>query len=257
MAKPLDLRRQPFGKWLVLYQGHQTPHGQFWVCQCACNPAATVELLEAALVDDWTRSCGCDYVNSRGAHRPITNLTGQQRGQYLFVQMASYRPQGHRMWLGRCVCGTEKLVLGSEVLHGRRQRCPTCERIRRSKIAVHRWYGEWFVLRRAERRGTHRLFLCECGRCGREQRVQGDDLLSGKSTQCTYCAHGHYGVLKPQRDAILALDNQGKSVNAMARILGVSEPAMRAFLHCHPEVRALAASLPSDEILLGEAPSHV
>ena len=83
MAKPLDLRRQPFGKWLVLNKGQKTAHGQFWVCQCACNPAVTVELVEAALVEGWTRSCGCDYVAPQGIRCPRRDGVGQQVGQRL------------------------------------------------------------------------------------------------------------------------------------------------------------------------------
>src|SRR6266568_2861612 len=104
MATALDLRGQPFGKWLVLYKGQQTAHGQFWVCQCACSPA-TVELAEEALVQGWTRSCGCDYVNTRGEQRARVDLVGRQIGRRLILQYHPKHGSKRAQYLCRCLCG--------------------------------------------------------------------------------------------------------------------------------------------------------
>ena len=77
----LDLRFQSFGQYLVLGKGQKTKHGQFWVCQCACNQQA--EIHEAALVEGRAKSCGCDFRDSLARIRPMQYLTGRQCGPWL------------------------------------------------------------------------------------------------------------------------------------------------------------------------------
>jgi hypothetical protein len=209
----LDLRGQPFGKWLALYKGSQTAHGQFWVCQCACNPAVTVELIEAALVDGWTRSCGCDYVRSDGQRQPRRDWTGRQFGQRLVVR---FYPGGTERWrsiyLCRCVCGEERLITHVR----KRMRCVSCTR--RKPLAV-RWYGEVFVEGVVGKDKDGRPLYQARSADGSAHIVRGSTIRRGRLKGVG--KHRNWGTVGTRVDQVMAWLSSGVSKGEISRRLGV------------------------------------
>jgi len=182
----LDLRFQSFGQYLVLGKGKKTKHGQFWVCQCACNQQA--EIHEAALLEGRAKSCGCDYVNSRGQYRGpgyYRDLTGQQYGNMLVLQRMVGKHLKKTWWQCQCTCGQEAAILRSNLLSGNSRQCKRCAYSNLSNIVTQRWYGAWFVLERGQStpHGAAQ-YLCRCGRCGREILVASESLRTRTSQSC-------------------------------------------------------------------------
>lgn len=248
MTIALDLRRQSFGKWLVLYKGQQTAHGQFWICQCACNPAVTVALVEAALVEGWTRSCGCDYVMVDGRRCPRTDHVGWQIGKRLVLEFLSRRGRNQTKYRCRCVCGMVAEVAVCKLKQQQNVQCLSCAQ---RESLPSRWYGEVFVegvagVSKSGQR-TYRARFPD----GSVHRVRGDNLKNGSTTGVP--RHQNYGALVTQSDMVCAWLSQGLSQGAIAQRLAVSRTSVRDLLYRHPEYHALAVSLPADEMLIGDA----
>jgi len=170
----LDLRFQSFGQYLVLGKGKKTKHGQFWVCQCACNMQA--EIHEAALVDGRATSCGCDY---QGRGTKLKDLTGFQIGKWLVLGLSN-RLGRQRYWHCVCLCGKIKEVLGCTLRDGDSRGCALCIK----PLTKHRWYGDLFTLRIT---GTNKhrqaVWLCVC-KCGREHTVSATEMRDGGTRSC-------------------------------------------------------------------------
>jgi len=48
-------------------------------------------------------------------------------------------------------------------------------------------FGNWTVLKKSERKGRKKYWLCQCA-CGRIKSIRADGLVNGSSTQCQNCA---------------------------------------------------------------------
>ena len=170
----LDLRFQSFGQYLVLGKGHKTKHGQFWICQCACNQQA--EIHEAALVEGRATSCGCDY---QGRGTKFKDLTGLQIGKWLVLGL-SHGLGRQRYWHCVCLCGKRKEVLGCSLRDGRSRGCLMCIK----SLTKHRWYGDLFTLRiTGVNKHGQAVWLCVC-KCGKEHCVAAQDLRTGNTRSC-------------------------------------------------------------------------
>jgi plasmid maintenance system antidote protein VapI len=298
----VDLRNQPFGRWLVLGKGRRTGHGQFWICSCTCRPAVHVELLDAALLDNWTRSCGCAYVRLDGITQPRRDKVGQQVGHRLVLQ---FHPYGTlKAWSGytcRCLCGAESFLRNPM----QQPRCPSCAN--RKPLKEH-WRGALFVgrcLGSEGPRGSKHLLYEVRFPDGSLHKVRGTKIRSGelkgagpgpitarasevrawvaegvseremarrlgvrrRSVQEFFRRHPDYrtrplgsppppvqGRVAQHLDQVLAWLHAGVSLAEMSRRLGLKQHAVSAFLRQHPEITALAESLPlSETFLSGDA----
>jgi hypothetical protein len=177
----MDLQFHPFGHWFVLGKERQTPHGQFWVCQCRCARQGVIH--EAALVEGRARSCGCDYVDRRGHRHCLHDLTGQQYGMWLVLRRVRTARRA-AVWRCRCACGGELNIPGSNLVRLHSTQCQQCAKQATSKVVPNRWYGLWFVLKRLEGPAHHSVWLCRCGICHQTKPVQGRGLLHGTSRSC-------------------------------------------------------------------------
>lgn len=179
----LDLRFQEFGLWQVL--GSVSGQAEMWLCQCACGKS-TRELHQDALLEGGARSCGCDR-----KPWPQNDLSGQRFGELVVLREADRQrseKRVYRMYLCRCLCGTEKLLRHGNLHAGGTTSCGCRRNAWQQRVRTQRWYGKLFVLRRVEpqpsiRATKKRFFLCRC-LCGRERCVEGSLLLNGNSTSC-------------------------------------------------------------------------
>lgn len=245
----LDLRRQPFGKWTVIRKGDRTIHGQFWECVCACNPAVTVVLVEAALLEGWTQSCGCDYVDMAGCRHPVSDWTGQQVGKRLVLGVAHTTPRAgrHKLYHVRCACGKEQVVSSLSLGRGRKQ-CLSCAK--RKPLGLGKWGAMLVEACVGTNKHRHTRYRCRF-QDGSLHIVDRKDILSGRVTGGAG-KHPNYGKVAAQPETVMALWAEGFSQRAIAQKIGVSPEAVRAFLDAHGELIALAASLPDDEMLVSE-----
>ena len=120
--------------------------------------------------------------------RNDTDLTGQRFGMYTVIGVAESTPSGRRRWLCRCDCGTERLVLGSNLKNGHSESCG-CRRLR--NLEGER-VGRLTVLERSDRYGSRgkrkvQLWKCLCD-CGAITYKATDTLTNHEQSMCSDCA---------------------------------------------------------------------
>ena len=116
------------------------------------------------------------------------DLTGQRFGIYTVIGAAESTPGGRRRWLCRCDCGTERIVLGSNLKNGHSESCGC----RRTRDLTGERVGRLTVLERSERyasRGKRnvRLWKCLCD-CGSITYKATDTLTNPQRSMCSDCA---------------------------------------------------------------------
>ena len=123
--------------------------------------------------------------------KPI-DLTGQTFGRFTVLERAHNSKDGHAMWLCRCICGNERIVLGKCLRNGHTQSCGCLNRDINSERSLIDHTGERFgrlvVLSRAEDyvapNGKHHvMWLCQCD-CGNQTIVDVGDLIDGHTQSC-------------------------------------------------------------------------
>jgi hypothetical protein len=185
---PLDLQFHPFGAYFVLGKGKTTAHGQFWICQCACNKQ--VEIHADALIDGRATSCGCTYRDPLGRRKSVRkayqDLTGQQFQQYLVLQRAPSPPRSPKTWWHcRCTCGHLTSHNQQRLVSGEVTQCGTCNGKAISRVKLHRWYGVYFVLARVANtaKGAPQ-YQCRCYLCERVKILRGVQLHNAARCDC-------------------------------------------------------------------------
>ena len=129
-GKPVDISGQRFGHWqiLALHPQRSRYGAALWLRRCDCGTERPV--LGAELRRGRTLSCGC------ARRERFIDLTGQRFGKWIVVSIHPKRRDSYRvLWLCRCDCGTERLVLASSLLTDHSVSCG-CFRIERLKECV-------------------------------------------------------------------------------------------------------------------------
>lgn len=111
----------------------------------------------------------------------LVDLTGQKFGLLTVVKRAD-RPGKHVHWECDCACGGSKMVSGDALKRGATTSCG-CKPRGTPVDLTGRRFGRYRVLRRAENRGHHVHWLCECS-CGRRRDVDAYHLTSGAAQSC-------------------------------------------------------------------------
>lgn len=123
--------------------------------------------------------------------KPI-DLTGQTFGRFTVLERAHNNKDGRAMWLCRCECGNERIVLGKCLRNGHTQSCGCLNREINSERSLIDHKGERFgrltVVSRADDyiapNGKHHVrWLCKCD-CGNETIVDVCQLVEGKTKSC-------------------------------------------------------------------------
>ena len=118
----------------------------------------------------------------------VTDLTGQIFGMSTVIGPAESTSSGRRRWLCRCDCGSERIVLGSNLRSGHSTGCG-CRRLR--NLAGER-VGHLTVLERSDRyasRGKRKvqLWKCLCD-CGNITYKPTDMLTDSSLSMCSACS---------------------------------------------------------------------
>lgn len=128
------------------------------------------------------------------------DLTGQRFGFLTVTGPAESDGNGHRRWLCRCDCGTEKTVLGHNLTRGTTVSCGCKKRndLTGKKI------GKLTVLERSDQYGSRgnrktRLWKCQCD-CGAITYKATDTLTNPAISMCKVCA-GKYSAEKARENA--------------------------------------------------------
>ncbi len=131
------------------------------------------------------------YVSSRYdsliMRRPL-DLAGKAFGHWTVLSRSSSTPSGAIRWLCRCKCGTERLIVATELQSGRTRSCG-CSRHNIPDLSG-KHFGKWTVVKRGDNssRGQSR-WLCKCT-CGRTSLVSTYMLTHRQSSSCGRCPRG-------------------------------------------------------------------
>lgn len=109
-----NLTGRTFGYWTVLDRAEPGPKGlSRYLCRCRCGKE---KILQAqSLKNGRSRSCGC----LRSELMRITDdMLGQEYGYWTVIAPADPYINGSTRYLCRCRCGTEKVLVASDLRRG-------------------------------------------------------------------------------------------------------------------------------------------
>ncbi len=123
------------------------------------------------------------------------NLIGEKFGMLTVIAQASSTAKGQRRWVCRCDCGTEKIVLGSNLKRGTTISCG-CKH--KNDLTGQR-IGKLTVIGRSDKYGSRgkrqmQLWECRCD-CGAITYRATDTLTNPDISMCQDCA-AEYAITK-------------------------------------------------------------
>jgi len=121
-AQQQDLAGRVFSELTVIRRDQSAKgRGSYWICQCSCGASKSIR--QNSLITGATKSCG--HLNLTTPKRRKDQFF-TRFGRLLVIKFAGSRKtkQGREaLWLCRCDCGTEKVVLGRSLREGNTQSC--------------------------------------------------------------------------------------------------------------------------------------
>lgn len=130
--------------------------------------------------------------------KPI-DLTGQRFNKLTVIKRMKNNKDGRAMWLCKCDCGNERIILGKSLRNGHTQSCGCLNKEINSQRSLIDHTGETFgrltVISRADNYvapngKTHVKWLCKCV-CGNLITIDICGLTSGKIKSCGCLRHEH------------------------------------------------------------------
>lgn len=128
------------------------------------------------------------------------SLIGQKFGMLTVIGQASSTKNGHRQWICKCDCGTEKVILGSNLKRGTTVSCGC----KHKNDLTGQKIGKLTVLERSDKYGPRgkrktQLWKCQC-ECGAITYKATDTLTNPDVSMCQECA-GKYNAEKARENA--------------------------------------------------------
>jgi hypothetical protein len=175
----IDKYNNVYGRLSILYEfkkNHKT-----W-CHCKCVCGNETDVLKSAL-GVTTVSCGCYHKEVQ--QRIRTNLTGIRFGRLLAVERVKNDNKIYYRCL--CDCGSEKLILHSNLINGNSKSCGCTRTPRKPKhvdnIKKGHIFGRYTYTGIYKRNNNRTYFKCLC-ECGNEKFVRSDALINGTAKSC-------------------------------------------------------------------------
>lgn len=135
MSKFKDLTGMRFGRWEVLRRGkdYTSPKGKKvvqWLCRCDCGTVKDVGV--NALRGNGSKSCGCfqkESARDRLKNR-LVDIQGNKYGRWLVLSLNVVKSTKAKdsYWNCKCDCGTERVVVASNLKNGVSKSCGCLQR---------------------------------------------------------------------------------------------------------------------------------
>jgi hypothetical protein len=140
MSKFIDLTGQVFNRWTVLSFSHRDKWGQIvWLCQCVCGNKGLVGA--SNLKRGISKSCGC-LKKEIASKRYTIDIIGKVYGRWTVIKRVENNKRGQAMWLCRCECGTEKILISTNIKRGGSKSCGCFKKDSRKRgIESSSWRG--------------------------------------------------------------------------------------------------------------------
>lgn len=119
----------------------------------------------------------------------LHDLSSEFFGKWAVLSDSYINDKGNKMWLCRCLCGTEKYVLQYNLLSKASTSCG-CSRYKGTGNLVGKKFGKWLVIDGPIKKNNvaGNYWKCKC-ECGNTMLQATQTLRSGLSTQCRSCAN--------------------------------------------------------------------
>lgn len=132
--------------------------------------------------------------------REWPSLIGQKFGMLTVIGQAPSTEKGQRRWICKCDCGTEKIVMGSNLKRGTTVSCGC----KHKNDLTGQKIGKLTVLERSDQYGSRgkrktQLWKCQC-ECGAVTYKATDTLTNPDISMCQECA-GKYAAEKARENA--------------------------------------------------------
>lgn len=109
-----------YGRWTVIGAPEIRNGKSYVLCRCDCGTERPVYAL--SLEGETSKSCGC-LRREEAARRRTLDLTGQVFGRLSAIRVDSQTPHGDFVWLCKCECGKETLVVAHDLLSKHTRSC--------------------------------------------------------------------------------------------------------------------------------------
>lgn len=110
----IDLIGRIFGRLTVLSIAGRDSKGQLkWLCRCQCGTEKVVLGGNLRNPIRGTKSCGC--ILKETPPRKVIDRIGKVYGKLTVINFVGRNDKGDYLWLCRCECGKEKIVISSDL----------------------------------------------------------------------------------------------------------------------------------------------
>jgi hypothetical protein len=180
MKKNVDLTGRRFGRLIVLSLYGRDKYGNTtWKCKCECGNETIV--VRRSLCNHNTQSCGCLHRELQ-SKRFLKDLTGQIFERLTVIKRHGKDGRGEALWLCKCECGNETIVLGSNLRTKHTRSCGCLG------LEITDYSGKQFdrltVVKLYEKKsGKDSRWLCKC-KCGKEKVVKSQSLINKLTRSC-------------------------------------------------------------------------
>ena len=186
-----DLTGRKFGMLTVLSFHSRTYYISRWNCRCDCGKECIKNGYN--IQTGKTVSCGCEHKRKAKelGQDKAADLIGKRFGRLIVISRAGSNVHQKTMWLCKCDCGNEKILIGCHLTNSNSKSCGCIQKEVMSGIGknrvlnlVGRKFGRMMVLSRyGNGKRARARWLCRCD-CGTEKVVNGMDLTSESTTSC-------------------------------------------------------------------------
>jgi len=182
-----DLTGKRFGSLIVINEVGKRKTKYLWKCQCDCGEFITT--LGGCLKNKSITRCK----KCSGKHTSkiwLKNMVGKRIGKLTVIRRTKNIDR-RGMWLVRCECGTEKVVMGKLLRNGHVVSCGCYknqlikERAIESRLnLINQKFGRLLVIEYLGGNSYGRsIFKCKCD-CGEEVVITGHNLTTGNNRSC-------------------------------------------------------------------------
>ena len=113
------------------------------------------------------------------------DLTGRVFGMRTVLERAGTSPSGKSTWRVQCACGRVDVLVGSSLVHGRRDKCVSCRR--RLFFEAGSVFGNLELIADLGVIDGHEWWETRCLKCGTEKKQRSDYVKSRRATRCSVC----------------------------------------------------------------------
>ena len=128
-----DISGQKFGKLTVLEYDYSDKKGHtYWKCQCECGVIKSIR--KDGLTSGNVVSCGC-HKTQITKEINTNNLLGKRFGKLTVIERVGSNQHNQALWKCKCDCGTEKIIVGTNLSKGETNSCGCLKSKGEQKIA--------------------------------------------------------------------------------------------------------------------------